>query len=61
MYIGLGAIQMFDLYLMYIFIDAKVNHTSLKNSGKENQVLVRANDLNLIEHYMLYLQLARKI
>ena len=61
MYIGLGAIQMFDLYLMYIFIGAKVHHTSLKNSGKENQVLVRAKDLNLIKHSMLYLQLARKI
>ena len=43
--------QMFYLYIMYIFIDAKVNHTtSVKN-----------NDLNLINHSMLYLQLARKI
>ena len=24
------------LHIMYIFIDAKVNHTSLKNAGSEN-------------------------
>ena len=31
-YIGLGAMQMFDLYIMYIFIGARVNHISLKNA-----------------------------
>ena len=27
---------MFDLYIMYIFIGTKVNHTSLKNAVWEN-------------------------
>ena len=31
-YIGLGAVQIFDLYIMYLFISAKVNCISLKNS-----------------------------
>ena len=35
-YIYIGAMQMFDLYIMYIFIGAKVNHTSSKNAGQEN-------------------------
>ena len=35
----------FDLYIKYIFIGCKVNHTILTQ---------RANDFNLIEHYMLY-------
>ena len=29
--ISLGTMQMFDLYIMYLFI--KVNHISLKNAG----------------------------
>ena len=32
-YIGLGAKQMFDLYIKYLFIAARVNHISLKNRG----------------------------
>ena len=31
-YIDLGAMQMFDLYIVYSFIGAKVNHISLKNA-----------------------------
>ena len=27
---------MFDLYIMYIFIGAKVNHSSSNNAGQEN-------------------------
>ena len=27
---------MFDLYILYIFIGVKVNHTSSKNTGQEN-------------------------
>ena len=26
---------MFDLYIMYVFIDAKVNHTCSKNAEQE--------------------------
>ena len=44
---------MFDLYIMYI-IGAKVSHTSLRNAGWGKHSLVRANDLELINHYMLY-------
>ena len=32
-YMYIGAMKMFDLYIMYIFIGAKVNHTSSKNAG----------------------------
>ena len=32
-FIYIGAMQMFDLYITYAFIGAKVNHTSLKNAG----------------------------
>ena len=28
---------MFDLYIMYIFIGAKVSHTSSKNAGSKTQ------------------------
>ena len=35
-YIYIGAMQMFDLYIMYIFIGAKVNHTSSNNAEQEN-------------------------
>ena len=34
--IGPGAMQMFNLYIMYLFIGAKVNHIGLKNAGQEN-------------------------
>ena len=30
----IGAMQMFDLYIIYIFIGAKVNHTGSKNAGR---------------------------
>ena len=35
-YVGLGAVQIFDLYIMYLFIGAKVNYISLKNSEQED-------------------------
>ena len=28
--------QMFDLYIMYIFIGARVKHTSSENAGQKN-------------------------
>ena len=28
---------MFDLYVMYIYIGAEVNHTSLNNTGRKTQ------------------------
>ena len=33
LFIYIGAVRMFDLYIMNIFFGAKVNHTSLKNAG----------------------------
>ena len=33
LFIYIGAMHMFDLYIMNIFFGAKVNHTSLKNAG----------------------------
>ena len=35
-YIYICAMWMFDLYIMYIFIGDKVNHTSSKNARQEN-------------------------
>ena len=32
-HIYIGDMQMFDLYIVYIFIVTKVNQTSLKNTG----------------------------
>ena len=32
-YIGPGAMQMFGMYIKYLFIGARVNHISLKNTG----------------------------
>ena len=32
-YIYIGAMLMFDLYIIYIFIGTKVNHTGSKNAG----------------------------
>ena len=32
----IDAMQMLDLYIMYIYIGVKVNHTSSKNAGQEN-------------------------
>ena len=40
---------MFDLYIIFIFISSKVNRTRLKKLS-----LMRANDLSLINDYMLY-------
>ena len=44
---------MFDPHIACILIGANVNHTGLKNAGVAELNLVRANDLNLINHYML--------
>ena len=33
----IGAMQMFDPYIMYIFTGAKVNRTSSKNARLENR------------------------
>ena len=33
LFIYIGAVRMFDLYIMNTFFGAKVNHTSLKNAG----------------------------
>ena len=38
---------MFDLYIMYIFIGAKVNHTSSKKCRVGKLSMVRANNLQM--------------
>ena len=35
-YIYIYVMQMFDLYIMYIFIGARVKHTSSENAGQKN-------------------------
>ena len=47
---------MFDLYIMCIFIGAKVNHTSSKNAGQENPTSGESlNNLQKV-HCLLFCQ-----